>query len=49
VCLDHRFVDGYQAATMARVFREYLADPAAGDPVPEPVTARTTEATSAAT
>ena len=32
--LDHRFVDGYQAATMARVFREYLADPAAIDPVP---------------
>lgn len=49
VCLDHRFVDGYQAATMARVFREYLADPAAGDPVPAPVTARTAEATSAAT
>lgn len=32
--LDHRFVDGYQAATMARIFREYLADPAAFDPVP---------------
>jgi hypothetical protein len=32
--LDHRFVDGYQAATMARVFREYLGDPAAFDPVP---------------
>lgn len=32
--LDHRFVDGYQAATMARVFREYLADPGAFDPVP---------------
>ncbi|MGB9223190.1 2-oxo acid dehydrogenase subunit E2 [Mycobacterium sp.] len=32
--LDHRFVDGYQAATMARVFREYLDDPAAFDPVP---------------
>ena len=32
--LDHRFVDGYQAATMARIFREYLADPAAVDPVP---------------
>ena len=40
VCLDHRFVDGYQAATMARVFREYLADPAAADPVPQPATAR---------
>ena len=39
VCLDHRFVDGYQAATMARVFREYLADPAATDPVPEPAPA----------
>lgn len=34
VGVDHRFVDGYQAATMARVFREYLADPAAFDPVP---------------
>jgi pyruvate dehydrogenase E2 component (dihydrolipoamide acetyltransferase) len=32
--LDHRFVDGYQAATMARIFREYLDDPAALDPVP---------------
>ncbi len=32
--LDHRFVDGYQAATMARIFREYLDDPAAFDPVP---------------
>ncbi len=32
--LDHRFVDGYQAATMARIFRGYLADPAAYDPVP---------------
>ncbi len=32
--LDHRFVDGYQAATMARIFREYLGDPAAFDPVP---------------
>ncbi len=32
--LDHRFVDGYQAATMSRVFREYLADPGAFDPVP---------------
>jgi len=34
--LDHRFVDGYQAATMARIFRGYLADPAAVDPVPGP-------------
>jgi pyruvate/2-oxoglutarate dehydrogenase complex dihydrolipoamide acyltransferase (E2) component len=32
--LDHRFVDGYQAATMSRVFREYLAEPAVFDPVP---------------
>lgn len=32
--LDHRFVDGYQAAKMARIFREYLDDPAAFDPVP---------------
>ncbi|WP_248791213.1 2-oxo acid dehydrogenase subunit E2, partial [Escherichia coli] len=35
--LDHRFVDGYQAATMARIFREYLADPAAFDPVPDQI------------
>jgi 2-oxoacid dehydrogenases acyltransferase (catalytic domain) len=34
--LDHRFVDGYQAASMARIFREYLADPAKFDPVPAP-------------
>jgi len=32
--LDHRFVDGYQAAAMARLFRAYLADPAAYGPVP---------------
>ena len=32
--LDHRFIDGYQAATMARVFRAYVADPAAFDPLP---------------
>ena len=32
--LDHRFVDGYQAATMSRVFREYLAEPGSFDPVP---------------
>jgi hypothetical protein len=38
--LDHRFIDGYQAATMARVFREYLGDPAAFDPVPTPVARR---------
>ena len=36
VSLDHRFVDGYQAASMARIFREYLADPAKYDPVPAP-------------
>lgn len=35
--LDHRFVDGYQAATMARVFREYMEDPGAVDPVPTPI------------
>ncbi len=34
VGIDHRFVDGYQAATMARIFRGYLADPAAYDPLP---------------
>ena len=38
--LDHRFVDGYQAATMARIFRQYLDDPAAVDPVPAPVPPR---------
>lgn len=38
--LDHRFVDGYQAATMSRVFRAYLADPAAQDPVPMPPKSR---------
>ena len=32
--IDHRFVDGYQAATMAKVFREYLSDPAHSDPLP---------------
>ena len=36
VGLDHRFVDGYQAATMARIFRGYLEDPATVDPVPVP-------------
>ena len=36
VSIDHRFVDGYQAASMARIFREYLADPAKFDPVPAP-------------
>jgi pyruvate dehydrogenase E2 component (dihydrolipoamide acetyltransferase) len=36
VCLDHRFVDGYQAASMALTFREYLADPAKFDPIPAP-------------
>lgn len=32
--IDHRFVDGYQAALIAKVFREYLEDPAKFDPVP---------------
>jgi pyruvate dehydrogenase E2 component (dihydrolipoamide acetyltransferase) len=32
--IDHRFVDGYQAATIARIFRGYLEDPASVDPVP---------------
>ena len=32
--LDHRFVDGYRASTMARIFCEYLADPGRFDPVP---------------
>jgi pyruvate/2-oxoglutarate dehydrogenase complex dihydrolipoamide acyltransferase (E2) component len=40
--LDHRFIDGYQAATMARVFREYLGDPAGFDPVPTSITPRKT-------
>ena len=38
--LDHRFVDGYQAATMAGIFRAYLADPAAFDPVPTSIPPR---------
>jgi pyruvate/2-oxoglutarate dehydrogenase complex dihydrolipoamide acyltransferase (E2) component len=32
--IDHRFVDGYQAAVVARIVRDYLEDPAAFDPVP---------------
>jgi len=32
--IDHRFVDGYQAAAMAKVFRLYLSDPARFDPLP---------------
>ena len=32
--IDHRFVDGYQAAAMAKIFREYLSDPACSDPLP---------------
>ena len=48
VCLDHRFVDGYQAATMARVFRQYLADPATMDPVPQPVPSGNGKAVSSA-
>jgi pyruvate dehydrogenase E2 component (dihydrolipoamide acetyltransferase) len=38
--LDHRFVDGYQAATMGRTFREYMDNPAAFDPVPSPIAPR---------
>ena len=38
--IDHRFVDGYQGATMAGIFRAYLADPAAFDPVPRPIPPR---------
>jgi len=34
ITIDHRFVDGSQAAAMAKVFREYLSDPACSDPVP---------------
>ena len=37
--IDHRFVDGYQAAAMADIFHEYLKDPAAFDPVPSSTTA----------
>jgi pyruvate dehydrogenase E2 component (dihydrolipoamide acetyltransferase) len=33
--IDHRFVDGYQAAVVARSMRSYLEDPAAFDPVPK--------------
>ena len=36
VGIDHRYIDGYQAATIAKVFRGYFADPAAIDPVPKP-------------
>ena len=32
--IDHRFVDGFQAAAMAGIFREYLGDPAKVDPIP---------------
>ncbi|MBX7431588.1 2-oxo acid dehydrogenase subunit E2 [Mycobacterium sp. Y57] len=45
--LDHRFVDGYQAATMARIFRAYLADPAAFDPVPRSIPPRKRQRASA--
>ncbi|OBB66295.1 hypothetical protein A5781_09320 [Mycobacterium sp. 852002-30065_SCH5024008] len=45
--LDHRFVDGYQAATMAGIFRAYLADPAAFDPVPTTSSPRTGQRASA--
>jgi pyruvate dehydrogenase E2 component (dihydrolipoamide acetyltransferase) len=38
--LDHRFIDGYQGATMAGIFRAYLADPAAFDPVPRTIPPR---------
>jgi pyruvate dehydrogenase E2 component (dihydrolipoamide acetyltransferase) len=42
--LDHRFVDGYQAATMARVFREYMDNPAEFDPVRTRAAARRSQA-----
>ena len=32
--LDHRLLDGYQAAVVAKILHEYLEDPAATDPVP---------------
>jgi pyruvate dehydrogenase E2 component (dihydrolipoamide acetyltransferase) len=32
--IDHRFVDGSQAAAMAKVFRQYLSDPGRFDPLP---------------
>lgn len=32
--IDHRFIDGYQAATISRIFRSYLEDPAGTDPIP---------------
>lgn len=37
VGIDHRYIDGYQAATIAKVFRGYLEDPGAHDPVPRAV------------
>ena len=33
--IDHRFIDGYQAATISRIFRAYLENPASIDPIPE--------------
>lgn len=32
--IDHRFIDGYQAATISQIFRSYLEDPASVDPIP---------------
>ncbi|HEU5083564.1 MAG TPA: 2-oxo acid dehydrogenase subunit E2 [Acidimicrobiales bacterium] len=40
VGIDHRFIDGYQAATIAKVFRGYIEDPASFDPVPKRPAAR---------
>lgn len=37
--IDHRYIDGYQGAVIARVVRDYLEDPWRFDPIPAPVPA----------
>ena len=49
VGIDHRFVDGYQAAAVATIFREYLENPATFDPVPAKTAAPTSKAKTAKT
>ena len=41
--IDHRFIDGYQAATISRIFRSYLEDPASVDPIPPQRSTTTTD------
>jgi pyruvate dehydrogenase E2 component (dihydrolipoamide acetyltransferase) len=46
VTFDHRFMDGFHGGRMIRVFREYMADPAAaGDVVPSGEVAATLRST----